>query len=108
MITIKGKRKIIGQDTNNILTENKLSYLNNSSNLFNLRIFINNNDCIIKKFYKVLDNKGIYTFIFDIVNNNKSDEEDSIEPVIDDNEEYEEPEENEKEKKDNEDINKND
>ena len=107
MITIKGKRKIIGQDTNNILAENKLSYLNNSSNLFNLRIFINNNDCIIKKFYKVLDNKGIYTFIFDIVNNNKSDEDNSIEPEID-NEEYEEFEENEKEKKENENINKND
>ena len=45
----------------------------------------------------------IYTFIFDIVNNKISDEDNSIEPEIDENGEYEEFEEN-----DNEDINKND
>jgi len=96
IITIKGKRKIIGKDISNKLDENKLSYLNNSSNLFNLRIFIKNNDCIIKNFYKVLNDKGIYTFIFDIMNNKiLNDEDNCIEPEIDDNEEYEELEENE-------------
>ena len=101
IITIKGKRKINGQNTNNKLSENKLSYLNNSSNLFNLRIFINTNDCIVNKFNKVLDNKGIYTFIFDIINDKNSNDEESFEAEFDENEEYEEHEENEQSNKEN-------
>ena len=96
IITIKGKRTIKNNDKNiNYgLSDNKLSYLNNSSNLFNLRIFINKKDCIINKFEKVLDDKGIYTFVFSIINDNLDGEESdgSIEPVID--EENEEDEEN--------------
>ena len=96
IITIKGKRTIKNNDINinYRLSDNKLSYLNNSSNLFNLRIFIGYNDCIIHKFEKVLDDKGIYTFIFSIINDNLDGEESdgSIEPVID--EENEEDEEN--------------
>ena len=95
IITIKGKRtiKYNDKDINYRLSDNKLSYLNNSSNLFNLRIFINKKDCIINKFEKVLDDKGIYTFIFSIINENLDGEESdgSIEPVFD--EEKEEPEE---------------
>ena len=96
IITIKGKRTIKNNDKNinYRLSDNKLSYINNSSNLFNLRIFINKKDCIINKFEKVLDDKGIYTFIFSIINDNLDGEESdgSIEPVID--EENEEDEEN--------------
>ena len=90
IITIKGKRTIKNNDKNinYKLSNNKLSYLNNSSNLFNLRIFINKKDYIINKFEKVLDDKGIYTFIFSIINENPDESDGSIEPVI-------EPEENE-------------
>ena len=93
IITIKGKRTIKYNDKNinYRLSDNKLSYLNNSSNLFNLRIFIDKKDCIINKFEKVLDDKGIYTFIFSIVNENSDENDGSIEPVFD--EENEEPEE---------------
>ena len=93
IITIKGKRTIKYNDKNinYRLSDNKLSYLNNSSNLFNLRIFIDKKDCIINKFEKVLDDKGIYTFIFSIVNENPDESDGSIEPVFD--EENEEPEE---------------
>ncbi len=97
IITIKGKRTIKNNDKNinYRLSDNKLSYLNNSSNLFNLRIFINKIDCIINDFEKVLDDKGIYTFIFSIVNENSDENDGPIEPVFDEeNEEDEEENEN--------------
>ena len=68
IVMIKGKRILNEEEieVNKIYGENKLSYLNNDFKVFNLRLFIKNDYGLIQKFYKVLDNKGIYTIIFNI------------------------------------------
>ncbi len=65
---IKGKRILTEEEIelNKIFGENKLSYLNNDFKVFNLRLFIRNEYGLIQKFYKVLENKGVYTIIFNI------------------------------------------
>ena len=66
IVMIKGKRILTEEEISKIFGENKLSYLNNDFKVFNLRLFIKNEYGVIQKFYKVLDNKGIYTIIFNI------------------------------------------
>jgi hypothetical protein len=75
IVMIKGKRILTEEEIGKIYGENKLSYLNNDFKVFNLRLFIKNDYGLIQKFYKVLDNKGIYTIIFNIYcdDDNKSD-----------------------------------
>ncbi len=74
IVMIKGKRILTEEeiDINGMFAENKLSYLNNDFKVFNLRLFIKNEYGVIQKFYKILDNKDIYTLIFNIfdLNNN--------------------------------------
>jgi len=78
IVMIKGKRILTEEeiDINKIFGENKLSYLNNDFKVFNLRLFIKNEYGLIQKFYKVLDNKGIYTIIFNIYLDEESDPND--------------------------------
>ena len=72
IVMIKGKRILTEEEIGKIITENKLSYLNNDFKVFNLRLFIKNEYGIIQNLYKVLDNNEIYTLIFNIfdLNNN--------------------------------------
>ena len=94
IVMIKGKRILTEEEINKIINENKLSYLNNYFKVFNLRLFIKNDYGVIQEFYKVLDNKGIYTLIFNIfdLNNNLINQ---IFHIDTDNEESEEDYENE-------------
>ena len=78
IITVKGKRKL-GKETKKenddtkekkkkFFGEHKSSYFNESSTLFNLRIFIPNEKCIIGDLYKEQDfpDEGLYRFIYNI------------------------------------------
>jgi len=102
IVMIKGKR-ILNKDEidiNKVISSNKISYLNNDFKVFNMRIFIDIKYCYIQKLYKVLDNKGIYTIIFNIFNDEKKqskihiEEEEEEEEEEDENKENEENEEN--------------
>ena len=76
IITITGNRKLKKLKTKSFIAENKSSYFDNENSKFKLRIYIPNEQGIIKKLYKKqFDlNKGLYRFIYNIQENNGEEE----------------------------------
>ncbi len=70
IITISGRRNLkkIKPENNIILAEYKKSIFDDENNIFNLRIYIPHEKCIIKNLYKSKFNleKGLYIYIYDI------------------------------------------
>ena len=78
IITITGKRNLIKGSSNKTTTiksiaEYKSSYFDNNNKMFNLRIYIPNEKCIIGNLYKrIFDvEKGLYRFIYNIQEKNE-------------------------------------
>ncbi len=105
IITISGKRKLKKIKTKSFISENKSSYFDNENSMFNLRIYIPNEQGIIEKLYKrQFDlNKGLYRYIYNIKEKNSEEEDEEkindFEMVEDDDDEDDEEKEDDDEKK---------
>ena len=96
IITLSGERKLIKgekkedeKSTKNV-AEYKASYFNKKNNLFNLRIYIPNEKCVIEKLYKrkfFVDN-GLYRFVYNIQEKNNKEENIAVEVDSEDDEDY--------------------
>ena len=89
IITLTGKRNLTKGQSNKTSTttkniaEYKSSYFDNNNKMFNLRIYIPNEKCIIGNLYKRVFNvdNGLYRYIYDIQEKN---EEKDLDVEIDD------------------------
>jgi len=101
IITISGKRILkkekkenennpsLKQQIKNI-AENKASYFNDKNSIFNLRIYIPNDICIIGSLYgrKFYVDKGLYRFIYNIQDKNNNGSTVGVEVDSDDDDDY--------------------
>ena len=91
IIIIEGRRNLkkIKLENNIILAEYKKSIFDDENNIFNLRIYIPNEKCIIKNLYKRIFNlqKGLYRYIYNI--ETYSDPFPDPDPIEDEEEDYE-------------------
>ena len=76
IITLTGKRNLTKNKTSTTvknIAEYKSSYFDNNNKMFNLRIYIPNEKCIIGNLYKRVFNvdKGLYRYIYDIQEKNE-------------------------------------
>ena len=92
IITISGNRNLKkgkkNDETSTIknIAEYKASYFNNKNSMFNLRIYIPNEKCVIEKLYKrkfFVDN-GLYRYVYNIQEKNNNPETLSVEVDDDD------------------------
>ena len=109
IITISGKRKLKKIKTKLFIAENKSSYFDNENSMFNLRIYIPNEEGIIEKLYKRQFNldKGLYRYIYNIKEKNNEEEEKKIKDfeMIEDDDDEDDDDEDEEKKDDDDDNN---
>ena len=101
IITISGKRELKKIKTKSFIADNKSNYFDNENSMFNLRIYIPNEQGIIEKLYKRQfdENKGLYRFIYNIKEKNDEININVFEEVEDDEDEDEYEDEDDDDKK---------
>ena len=101
IITISGNRNLKPKKKNNEndnsikptiknIAENKASYFNDKNSIFNLRIYIPNDICIIGSLYErdFNEEKGLYRYIFNIQDKNNNGSPMGVEVDSDDDDDY--------------------